>query len=270
MDKDMTLKEAILDMLITMVLMISSWFTNEMSDLLFPTGIPFSDSVPIYTRTIIGYLWSIRMIVRYSVITYNEINNAIMTVGQSQMWTTGQVAVVGCLKYLLKCWKQMNSFPRYLMILLLVIGLSLALYTLTQNLADLWLPPTYSVAALLFVYLFGRENFSQRSISRYWIIILILFCVLQIAMSIGVVDLFYTASPNLFVELWELILGLPTTQLSFDNNLRVLVSMSTMYLLFHNIYQNLDIDLVTCTENLKKRLETLSSSQNSWTLGVAW
>jgi len=130
----------------------------------------------------------------------------------------------------------------------------------TQNSADLWLPPAYGAAALLFAYIFERDAFTMPSARRYWLAILILFCIIQIAMGIGIVDILNLDNANIWSEIWELIVQLPNTQLSMTNNLRVLISMSIMYLIADNIYQRHDTSFVHYANNIKEHFNALFSS----------
>ena len=270
-DKDITLKDVSSDVLISTVLITGAWFTNHLGQAFFSQGLPLSDSVLIYARTVITILWAIRMVVRYSICTYSEINSAIITVISSQTWKASQIAIISSIKYLWTCWKKMHNLPRYLIIIVFIIGLSLAIFMFTQNSADVWLPPTYSAAVLLLVYLLEKDNLQQQSGSRhYWLAILIVFCIIQICIGIGIIDILYLNNTDILSEVWKLTVHLPYTQLSTANNLRILASMSVMYLITDKIYQRHASRLIGYTKYSKSFFDQIMPwCQKIPALGIA-
>lgn len=250
--QEITIKEACMDAAIPAILIAGAKLTNEMGQALFPEGIPFFGSALIYACAVAAIFRAIQIVVHYFIHAYSEINSAIMVVKDSQTWIIGRSMTIRIIKSLYQYWKHRDKFSQKLMIIIIVIGLSLVLFAITERSVDLWLPPTYSAIALLFAYIFERESISQRQgTQHYWLAVLLIFCIIQICIGIGIVDTLHLGNANVWSEIWELIVHLPTIQFSSLDNLRLLAAMSLIYLIADNIYQRYAPQLINYTKNSK-------------------
>jgi len=228
---DITLKEVVLDVLVSSVLITGVWFTNALGDLFFPEGIPFFDSILIYARNVISTLWAVRMIVRYSTSTYNEINSAIINIIGSPVWISARELVIGNIKYLWKLWRNTKGFYHILTITIsITVMLFILQYFVTRFLVDLWLILSFITIIFFCNYVFKIDILGSQLSARYYrFTIIFTFCIIQICIGIGIIDILYMRNTNILSEVRHVIISLFTTPLNFSDTVRILFAMGTLW-----------------------------------------
>jgi len=251
--QEITVKETFMGAIVPAFLIIGTKLTSELGYIFFPEGIPFYIAALIWAFNIAAGFRLTYVVVQCFIPAYKALNSAIMVVRKSSLW----IMLVKATKSLWLAWLNTDISSRKLMVMIAIIGLSLALFTITQRFVDLWLPPIYSAVALSFAYLFEKECPSRKqNIRRYWLSVVLIFCIICL-IGISMTTIFYLGDADTWSEIWELMARLPIARSGTVADIHILTAMSLIYYISKQIYQRYEMWIMSYVECAKTLITDL-------------
>ncbi len=183
---ELTLRSAVVDAVISVVLVGGAGVTDYIGHYFYPEGVPFPYSAILLARHIATLLWVIGSTLRYFRYAYREFSLTWTRVLHSKFWESVWALVDGVMGWCAKKWAQMDTASKYAVWMMVIVLLGLAAGQETGINAYFVVPVVYWGGAFGIAHIVGQKR--KRVRERFWLLALLLFLLILATISVVGVD----------------------------------------------------------------------------------
>ena len=186
MPAELTLRSAVIDAVISVVLVGGSGITDYIGHYFYPEGVPFPYSAILLARHIATLLWVIGSTLRYFRYAYREFSLTWARVLHSKFWGSVWTLVYRVMGWYAKKWSQMDTASKYAVWMMIIVLLGLAAGQETGINAYFVVPVVYWGGAFGIAHVVGQKH--KRVRERFWLLALLLFLLMLATISVVGID----------------------------------------------------------------------------------